>query len=145
MQHDGGLPWGTLVAWSVDGRPETARGRARRLKHRPYGLDARPQANPRMGRRVRTVLEPKLRPTQQYVQELQREEETIGVAHSSPTDRDREIVVARTIEGRRRLVFQEFTDGTYLAEWWGPNFRDARPRSGGFAELDRMARAREEE
>ena len=81
----------------------------------------------------------------EYVQELQREEETNGVAHSSPTDGDREIVVARTIEGPRRLVFQEFTDGMYLAEWWGPNFRDARPRSGGFAELDRMARAREEE
>ena len=34
---------------------------------------------------------------------------------------DREIVVARTIEGSRPLVFQAYTDVKHLAHWWGPN------------------------
>lgn len=38
----------------------------------------------------------------------------------SPT-RDREIVITRTIEGPRRLVFEAYTNAKYLGEWWGPN------------------------
>jgi uncharacterized protein YndB with AHSA1/START domain len=34
---------------------------------------------------------------------------------------DREIVLTRTIEGPRRLVFEAFTEVRHLAEWWGPN------------------------
>jgi uncharacterized protein YndB with AHSA1/START domain len=34
---------------------------------------------------------------------------------------DREIVVSRTIEGPRRLVFEAFTDVRHLSRWWGPN------------------------
>jgi uncharacterized protein YndB with AHSA1/START domain len=34
---------------------------------------------------------------------------------------DREIVVSRTIEGPRRLVFEAYTDVRHLAQWWGPN------------------------
>ena len=36
------------------------------------------------------------------------------------TASDREIVVARTIEGSRPLVFQAYTDVKHLAQWWGP-------------------------
>ena len=34
---------------------------------------------------------------------------------------DREVVVARTIEGPRPLVFEAFTDVKHLAHWFGPN------------------------
>jgi uncharacterized protein YndB with AHSA1/START domain len=34
---------------------------------------------------------------------------------------DREIVISRTIEGPRRLVFAAFTDLRHLSRWWGPN------------------------
>jgi uncharacterized protein YndB with AHSA1/START domain len=34
---------------------------------------------------------------------------------------DREIVVTRTIEGPRSLVFEAYTDPRHLAQWWGPN------------------------
>lgn len=34
---------------------------------------------------------------------------------------DREIVVTRTIEGARSLVFEAYTDVKHLAHWWGPN------------------------
>jgi uncharacterized protein YndB with AHSA1/START domain len=34
---------------------------------------------------------------------------------------DREIVISRTIEGPRRLVFAAFTDLRHLSQWWGPN------------------------
>lgn len=34
---------------------------------------------------------------------------------------DREIMVTRTIEGPRRLVFEAYTDAAHLAQWWGPN------------------------
>jgi uncharacterized protein YndB with AHSA1/START domain len=36
-------------------------------------------------------------------------------------DADREIVVSRTIEGPRALVFEAFTTAQHLAHWWGPN------------------------
>ena len=41
--------------------------------------------------------------------------------HSSQSASDREIIVSRTIEGPRRLVFEAFTDVAHLARWWGPN------------------------
>lgn len=34
---------------------------------------------------------------------------------------DREIVIARTIEGPRGLVFEAFTQIEHLSHWWGPN------------------------
>lgn len=34
---------------------------------------------------------------------------------------DREIVVRRTIDGPRRLVFQAWTEARHLARWWGPH------------------------
>ena len=34
---------------------------------------------------------------------------------------EREIVVARTIEGSRQRVFQAYTDVKHLAHRWGPN------------------------
>jgi len=39
---------------------------------------------------------------------------------SAQTDMDREIVVRRTIEGPRTVVFDAFTDLDRLAKWWGP-------------------------
>jgi uncharacterized protein YndB with AHSA1/START domain len=45
----------------------------------------------------------------------------VASAHSSQTASGREIVVSRTIEGPRRLVFEAFTDVAHLAQWWGPN------------------------
>lgn len=40
---------------------------------------------------------------------------------SAPATSDREIVVRRTIEGPRKLVFDAFTDPERLGRWWGPN------------------------
>ena len=34
---------------------------------------------------------------------------------------DREIVISRTIDGPRRLVFEAYTDPKHLAQWWGPD------------------------
>lgn len=34
---------------------------------------------------------------------------------------EREIVVSRTIEAPRSLVFEVYTDVKHLAQWWGPN------------------------
>jgi uncharacterized protein YndB with AHSA1/START domain len=34
---------------------------------------------------------------------------------------DREIVVARTIQGPRPIVFEAYADVKHLARWWGPN------------------------
>jgi uncharacterized protein YndB with AHSA1/START domain len=39
---------------------------------------------------------------------------------SAQPDTDREIVVRRTIEGPRTVVFDAFTDETRLGRWWGP-------------------------
>ena len=41
--------------------------------------------------------------------------------HSSTRASGREIIVARIIEGPRRLVFEAFTDARHLGQWWGPN------------------------
>lgn len=40
---------------------------------------------------------------------------------SAQSESDREIVVKRTIEGPRQLVFDAFTDVDRLGRWWGPN------------------------
>lgn len=42
-------------------------------------------------------------------------------ADSRQATADREIVVSRTIEGPRRLVFEAWSDIKHLARWWGPN------------------------
>ena len=42
-------------------------------------------------------------------------------ADSDQATADREIVVRRTIEGPRRLVFEAYTDVAHLSQWWGPN------------------------
>jgi uncharacterized protein YndB with AHSA1/START domain len=34
---------------------------------------------------------------------------------------DREIVLVRSIDGPRELVFEAFTDVEHLSEWWGPD------------------------
>jgi uncharacterized protein YndB with AHSA1/START domain len=39
---------------------------------------------------------------------------------SAHADTDREIVVKRTIEGPRKVVFDAFTDVERLGRWWGP-------------------------
>jgi uncharacterized protein YndB with AHSA1/START domain len=45
----------------------------------------------------------------------------MAAAASGQTASDREIVISRTIEGPRRLVFEAYTDVRHLARWWGPN------------------------
>jgi uncharacterized protein YndB with AHSA1/START domain len=42
-------------------------------------------------------------------------------ANSDQATADREIVVTRTIEGPRRLVFEAYADVAHLSQWWGPN------------------------
>ncbi|WP_216843467.1 SRPBCC family protein [Phytoactinopolyspora alkaliphila] len=44
---------------------------------------------------------------------------TTNSAHQATADR--EIVITRTIEAPRDLVFTAFTDVRHLAQWWGPN------------------------
>src|SRR6478736_10036373 len=34
---------------------------------------------------------------------------------------DREIVISRLISAPRDLVFEAFTEGRHLSQWWGPN------------------------
>jgi uncharacterized protein YndB with AHSA1/START domain len=45
----------------------------------------------------------------------------MAATNNGHTASDREIVVKRTIEGPRRLVFDAFTDLRHLRQWWGPN------------------------
>ena len=45
----------------------------------------------------------------------------MSVAGEMQSPPDREIVVSRTIEGPRQLVFAAFTDTRHLAEWFGPD------------------------
>jgi uncharacterized protein YndB with AHSA1/START domain len=42
-------------------------------------------------------------------------------AASGGTGSDREVVITRTIEGPRRLVFEAYTDPRHLGRWWGPD------------------------
>jgi uncharacterized protein YndB with AHSA1/START domain len=37
------------------------------------------------------------------------------------SEADREIVVVRTIQGPRDLVFEAYTDVSHLSQWWGPD------------------------
>jgi len=45
----------------------------------------------------------------------------MAAASSSPAISDREIVVSRTVEGPRRLVWEAWSDIRHLAHWWSPN------------------------
>ncbi|WP_116948473.1 SRPBCC family protein [Jiangella endophytica] len=40
---------------------------------------------------------------------------------AQPGTADREIVVSRTIEAPRELVFEAFTEVRHLSRWWGPD------------------------
>ena len=50
------------------------------------------------------------------------------------TTADREIVITRTIDARRELVFEAFTDVRHLSHWWGPNGFTTTTRSFTFQE-----------
>lgn len=45
---------------------------------------------------------------------------------------DREILVRRTIDGPRHLVFRAWTDPDHLAQWWGPHGFTTTTRSFDF-------------
>jgi uncharacterized protein YndB with AHSA1/START domain len=45
----------------------------------------------------------------------------VAPAASDPAAADCEIVISRTIEGPRRLVFEAYTAVEHLEQWWGPN------------------------
>jgi uncharacterized protein YndB with AHSA1/START domain len=45
---------------------------------------------------------------------------------------DREIVIARTIEAPRELVFEAFTEVRHLSRWWGPEGFTTTTRSFDF-------------
>ena len=42
-------------------------------------------------------------------------------ASSGEAEADREVVISRTIEGPRPLVFEVYTSVAHLSAWWGPN------------------------
>jgi uncharacterized protein YndB with AHSA1/START domain len=46
---------------------------------------------------------------------------------------EREVVIARTIEAPRRLVFEAYSDAGHLAHWWGPNGFTVETRSFAFS------------
>ena len=50
------------------------------------------------------------------------------------TTADREIVITRTIDARRELVFEAFTDVRHLSRWWGPNGFTTTTRAFAFHE-----------
>ncbi|HET6743263.1 MAG TPA: SRPBCC family protein, partial [Kribbella sp.] len=45
---------------------------------------------------------------------------------------DREIVISRTIDARRELVFEVFTQVRHLSRWWGPKGFSTTTRSFAF-------------
>jgi uncharacterized protein YndB with AHSA1/START domain len=47
---------------------------------------------------------------------------------------DREIVIARTIDAPRQLVFEAFTDARHLSRWWGPDGFTTTTRAFAFRE-----------
>jgi uncharacterized protein YndB with AHSA1/START domain len=51
-----------------------------------------------------------------------------------PTTADREIVITRTIDARRELVFEAFTDVRHLSRWWGPTGFTTTTRAFAFRE-----------
>lgn len=40
---------------------------------------------------------------------------------SADSSADRELVITRTINAPRELVFAAFTDSEHISQWWGPN------------------------
>jgi uncharacterized protein YndB with AHSA1/START domain len=42
-------------------------------------------------------------------------------AAAQPANADREIVISRTIDAPRELVFEAFTEVRHLSQWWGPD------------------------
>lgn len=40
---------------------------------------------------------------------------------STGSSADRELVITRTINAPRELVFEAFTDPEHIGQWWGPN------------------------
>ena len=50
------------------------------------------------------------------------------------TTADREIVITRTIDARRDLVFEAFTDVEHLSRWWGPDGFTTTTRAFAFRE-----------
>jgi uncharacterized protein YndB with AHSA1/START domain len=47
---------------------------------------------------------------------------------------DREIVITRTVDAPRELVFDAFTDVRHLSRWWGPNGFTTTTRAFAFRE-----------
>lgn len=47
---------------------------------------------------------------------------------------DREVVIARTIDAPRELVFAAFTDVRHLSRWWGPDGFTTTTRAFAFRE-----------
>ena len=65
----------------------------------------------------------------------------MAAAASGQAESEREVVISRTIEAPRRLVFEAYTDAEHLAHWWGPNGFSVETRSfelrpGGVWEFD---------
>jgi uncharacterized protein YndB with AHSA1/START domain len=50
------------------------------------------------------------------------------------TTAEREIVISRTIDARRELVFEAFTDVAHLSRWWGPDGFTTTTRAFDFRE-----------
>lgn len=46
---------------------------------------------------------------------------------------DREIAISRTIDARRELVFEAFTEVRHLSQWWGPDGFTTTTRAFEFA------------
>ena len=53
-------------------------------------------------------------------------------APARPATADREIVIARTIDAPRELVFEAFTRVRHLSRWWGPDGFTTTTRSFDF-------------
>ncbi|ASW56109.1 SRPBCC family protein [Plantactinospora sp. KBS50] len=51
---------------------------------------------------------------------------------TGPATADREIVIMRTIEAPRELVFEAFTEVRHLSRWWGPDGFSTTTRSFEF-------------
>lgn len=45
---------------------------------------------------------------------------TTGSSNTNQATADREIVISRTIDAPRALVFEAFTKVRHLSQWWGP-------------------------
>ena len=54
-------------------------------------------------------------------------------APSQSATADREIAISRTIDARRELVFEAFTEVRHLSQWWGPDGFTTTTRAFEFA------------